>query len=82
MLPLSKDKSSLVWTLSTEETKSMIELHEEQFLKVINDALHGNNHHLNLVNSITGNLKSILDKVVNKCDNLKRPPKINGKCEN
>jgi len=78
LLPLSKDKSSLVWTLSTEETKSMIELHEEEFLKVINDALHGNNHHLNLVNSITGNLKSILDKVVNKCDNLKRPPIING----
>jgi len=78
LLPLSKDKSSLVWTLNAKDTKSMIEMEEEKFLNLINEALHGNNHHLNLVNSVAGNLKSILDKVVNKCEDLKRPPRIKG----
>ena len=80
LLPLSRTKSSLVWTLDTGESKTMRDVDENQFVRLLNQALYDTVHHNDIINNITDQFSSVMRSIFPSTVSRPsfRPPLVTG----
>ncbi|CAH0551225.1 unnamed protein product [Brassicogethes aeneus] len=79
LLPLTKSLSSLVWSTTPEQAKSLLQMADEQFVEQLNDSLYKNFTHNSVIDQVTQGVSNFL-KFFNCPSDLMRqlPPKICG----
>jgi len=79
LLPLTDDKSSLVWTLDKAMARDMVQIDDEAFITNLNKALCGKENEISLVNSISEAFGSVLNRIVRTQDlDALQPPLVKG----
>jgi len=79
LLPLTNDKSSLVWTLDKAMARDMVQIDDEAFITNLNKALCGKENEISLVNSISEAFGSVLNRIVRTQDlDALQPPLVKG----
>ena len=80
MLPLNENKSSLVWTVSRDMAKDMVNMDEEMFVLNLNKALISEENESAMVNSISEGFGLFLNTFLpQKGPNTMLPPTVKGK---
>jgi len=79
LLPLSENKSSLVWTVSKDMVKEMVNMDEEMFVTNLNNALISEENESSIVNSIFEGFGLFLNAFSPKRGlNVMHPPTVKG----
>jgi len=79
LLPLNENKSSLVWTVSRDMAKDMVNLDEEMFVSNLNKALISEENESAMVNSISEGFGLFLNTFLpKKGPNTMLPPTVKG----
>lgn len=78
LLPLDKHHSSLVWTVSKDMAKEMVQMEEKVFIDKLNRALLGRENENSVVNSISEGFESLLNIVLPSQRSYESPPLVKG----
>jgi len=79
VLPLSEDRSSLVWTVQRSEARPLLEMSDQDFVKKLNRALTSDVNQNELVNSVTNSLSVVLRSLVSSEPEVREdPPLVTG----
>lgn len=78
LLPLAKNKSSLVWTVSKDMAKEMVQMEEKVFIDKLNRAVFGKENENVLVNSISEGFGLVLNSFLPSQGFDISPPVVKG----
>ncbi|XP_072030847.1 ubiquinone biosynthesis monooxygenase COQ6, mitochondrial-like [Amphiura filiformis] len=77
MLPLSDTQSSLVWSITTDKAKGLMQLTDEEFVEEINNAFWDNSHHDPTIDSISQFFQGILSTISPEGSSVRQlPPSV------
>jgi len=78
LLPLNNKQSSLVWTVSKDMARNMVEMDQEKFIEKLNKALVGKEEENSIVNSVSEGFDLILNSFLPSKQQEESPPVVTG----
>jgi len=78
LLPLDAHTSSLVWTVSKDMAKQMVQMEDKVFIENLNRALLGRENENSMVNSISEGFELLLNSVLPSQRSYESPPIVKG----